>query len=73
MERFPNTVDELIRELDEQYPEVVAEPGDDPNEIFQAALQRTVVTRLKERRARSLQRPVMEPPRTRGKGRDVPR
>ena len=73
MQRFPNTVDDLIRELDHEYPERIAQPGDDPREFFEAALQRSVVVKLKERRARALQRPFEAPPQPRGKGRDVSR
>jgi hypothetical protein len=73
MKRFPNSVDDLIRELDEQYPEVIAKPGDDPQQVFQAQLQRAVVLQLKHWRANSLKLPSTEQPTTRGKGRDVRR
>lgn len=70
MQRFPNTVDDLILELDKRYPEVAPQPGDDPQAVFQAALQRSVVLHLKEWRANSLRLPT-ERATTRGKGRDV--
>lgn len=67
--RFPNTVDELIAELDRQYPEVIARPGDSPDEIMHRALQRAVVTDLRDRRARALRPLQEEVHRKRGKGR----
>lgn len=75
MKRFPNTVDDLIAELDRQYPEVIARPGESPEEIMHRALQRGVVTKLKEWRQRALRQPAdeREPREKRGQGRRVPR
>ena len=69
--RFPNTVDDLIAALDLRYPEVVAKPGDNPEEIFHRSIQRAVIQDLKQWRANAA-RPT-PPPRPRGKGRDVSR
>jgi len=66
---FPNTVDDLIAALDLRYPEVVAKPGDDPQEIFHRSIQRAVIQDLKTWRARASS--PTPPPRQRGKGRDV--
>lgn len=68
--KFPNTVDDLIKALDLRYPEVVAKPGDDPQEIFHRSIQRAVIQDLKQWRARALNPPA-PPERQRGKGRDV--
>lgn len=68
--RFPNTVDDLITALDARYPEVVAKPGDDPQDIFHRSIQRAVIQDLKKWRAQSLL-PLPAPDRQRGKGRDV--
>ena len=68
--RFPNTVDELIKALDLRYPEVVAKPGDDPQQIFHRSIQRAVIQDLKKWREQSLN-PLQQPARKRGQGRDV--
>lgn len=67
--RFPDTNDELIRQLDEKFPEPVPQPGDSPEKIFHAAGQRSVVLFLKSWRAGAGKPPL--PERTRGVGRPV--
>lgn len=67
--RFPNTADELVTALDKMFPEVVAQPGDDPQVVMHAAMQRTVVQYLKQWRANASNPPPL--PRKRGQGRDV--
>ena len=65
---IPNTVEELIRELDKMFPEVVGHPGDDDQTIRHKLSQRSVVLFLKQ----WLERPHTEPvPRERGTGRPV--
>jgi hypothetical protein len=67
--RFPNTVEELIAQLDERYPEVVPEPGDSNDEIMFAAGRRSLVNSLKQWRAGAGSPPPE--PRKRGQGRPV--
>jgi hypothetical protein len=70
LQRFPHTVEELIRALDETFSEVVPAPGDSPDKIFHAAGQRSVVLYLKKWRASAGNEPPA--PRQRGSGRPVP-
>lgn len=65
--RFPNTVDDLIAELDRRFPETVPEPGNDHSEIMFAAGRRSVVTFLKRWRENAGKPPA--PPKERGRGR----
>lgn len=67
--RFPNTAHELVEALDKMFPEVVAQPGDDPQVVMHAAMQRTVIQYLKSWRDGAAKEPP--PPRQRGKGRNV--
>lgn len=68
--RFPNTTEELIRALDENYfPENIPTPGDAPDKVFWEAGQRSVVQFLKQWRDRAGDPPPT--PRQRGKGRPV--
>lgn len=69
--RFPDSVDGLVVALDELFPEVVARPGDTPDDIMHAAIQRGVVQFVKQWRARGSADPPE--PRRRGKGRNVSR
>lgn len=68
---FPNSVDDLIRDLDTKFPEL-AIAADTPLDAirFQAG-QRSVIHFLKTWRAQSLA--PAAPPRSRGEGRRVPR
>lgn len=65
---IPNTVEELIRSLDETFTEVVASPGDDHAATMFASGQRSVVLYLKQWLAKPHHAPV---PRERGQGRPV--
>lgn len=67
--RFPHTVEELIRALDETFPEVVPQLGDSPDKIFHAAGQRSVVLHLKRWRENAGKE--APPVRPRGAGRPV--
>jgi len=67
--RFPNSVDDLLRELDKRFPEVIADPGDRIEDVMFESGQRSVVTYLKSWRANAHKEPP--PPRQRGRGRNV--
>jgi hypothetical protein len=67
--RFPDTIGELIRQLDERFPEPVPQPGDSSDKIFHAAGQRSVILFLKNWRDGAGQAPP--PVRPRGQGRPV--
>ena len=69
--RFPNSVDDLIRKLDELFPEPAIGPEDTMDQIKYRGGQRSVVTYLKQWRATAAL-PEQEP-RQRGRGRDVRR
>jgi hypothetical protein len=69
--RFPNSVDELIAELDRKFPEFIPDADDSERKIFHAAGQRSVVNFLKQWRASASHTPPA--PRQRGQGRDVSR
>ena len=69
--RFPNTAHELVAALDTMFPEVTAMPGDDPQVVMQAAMQRSVVQFLKQWRDGADKEPPR--PRQRGQGRRVHR
>lgn len=67
MKPFPASAGELVRALDELFPEVISKPGDSPETIFFATGQRSVVHTLKQWRDGAL-RPAVKAE-ARGKGR----
>jgi hypothetical protein len=66
MKPFPNTVDDMIRELNVLFPESIPGPDDTVASMMHNAGQRSVIQFLNQWRAHPEQRP--EPPR-RGAGR----
>lgn len=69
--RFPNTVDDLIAQLDSTFPEVSLKPGMSTDEIMYDSGQRSVVTYLKNWRLNANKPAPL--PRQRGRGRNVRR
>lgn len=64
---FPSTASELLRLIEETFPEVTPRPGDSPDSIFFKAGQRSVYHILKRKRDEAAKPPT--PPRPRGTGR----
>lgn len=67
---LPDTVEELLRLLDEIIPEPSPRPSDSREKIMFDAGRRSVVLQLKELRANKVPRVLRE---NRGEGRRVPR
>lgn len=65
--RFPNTVSELLTQLDTMFSEVVATPKSSHDDIMFESGQRSVVLFLKQWRERADDPPPV--PRQRGRGR----
>lgn len=66
---FPSTASELLRLIEETFPEVTPKPGDSHDDIMFKAGQRSVYHILKRRRDEAAKPPA--PPRQRGVGRSV--
>lgn len=71
MMSFPNSVDDLIEDLDKRFPEPAIGPNDTMDKIKYDAGQRSVVAFLKQWRSQSISGEA--PARVRGAGRSVSR